>query len=302
MPLHHGLWNGSEGWPQSRRKLRSPPPNERNSPSQSQTAEFCLVAIVDDWRLAGAWLPSFRRRRGDLPAGGGKDPASSAFPCRTRIFRVARQPDILSRGYCFFSAHDSLAHGSWIVLLARGIHFFAAPRLLGIVRSFFPERESAVGRSCSGCGAVDDPGSRDRALHHGPVFESAKSGGVRGNLHGGANPGKKICVGVFVAGCFRVYASADVGVSVFVLSVVCGFGQVGHSSERREGNRGCELIVADNTISCAGGVSGLSRSCEAARLSLPPEMGLVRVAGDRCAAGVVLVVRAHRPAEGVANG
>ena len=91
-------------------------------------------------------------------------------------------PELFPVGREFFLSHAHLTFFPNVVALSlRVTHlpmevgllvwqiasiFLAAPRLLGVIWSVLPERQSAVGRSLSGCGIAVDPCLRHSALHH----------------------------------------------------------------------------------------------------------------------------------------
>ena len=110
--------------------------------------------------------------------------------------------------------------------MASGVYFSIAPRLLGTVRFVFSGRASAMGWSLSDRSVIDASGCGNGALHHGPVSESAESGGIRGNLHARANLGKEICKGFVLAGVRCLHAPFHGGVSIFFLSLVRVYGEV----------------------------------------------------------------------------
>ncbi len=118
------------------------------------------------------------------------------FPVGREFFLVARQLTLFPNLIAFSLRSNSLADGSRLVALARGIDFSAAAGMLGVVAAVLFECESTVVRSVSGSRAAVDSGRGDRAVHHGPVSESAESGGIRGSLHAGANTGEEVCAGV----------------------------------------------------------------------------------------------------------
>jgi len=214
-------------------------------------ADFCS--------RTGAWLSSFHRGCGNLFAGCREDSAPRAVPHRTRILSIACAPDAVSECSCVFFARDSSSCERWAVLVASGVDFLAAPRMLGVERTSFSERKSPPGWSLPGRRSVDDPGGGHCALHHGPVFESAEPGGVRGNLHGGTNCGEKICTGIVVAGVCGLHASADVGVSIFVLCVAARVGKIPREVDARKW--ACRSAM---DAACPRGLRGLSRSGETA--------------------------------------
>src|SRR5271154_1191948 len=106
-----------------------------------------MAAAADGGSAPGAGIPSLRGRCGNLSAGRGKDSASGVVSGGAGIFPVARQPDLFPQSDRIFSARDALAHGSGAVLVACGVNFFAAPRMLGVVRPVLLECEGEVGRS-----------------------------------------------------------------------------------------------------------------------------------------------------------
>ena len=190
--------------------------------------------------------------------------------------------------------------------MAHHVNFSASPRLLGIVQLVFPESASPVGRRLFNRSAIVDSGRRYRALHHGSVFESAESSRVRGHIHDSENAREEILAGWVVAGICRVHASVDVGLSLFVLSSVRVDGFCGHRKSWKLvdaaeccRSRGSGLV---GHSAGAGAVGCVSRSGEKARQSLHPELGLVRVIGDRCSTGIVLVVWTDSARPQVASG
>src|SRR5579863_9403050 len=130
--------------------------------------------------------------------------------------------------------------------MARLVDFSIVSRVLGVDRLAVFECEGALGRSMPDCGAINHSSGRDRALHHGSILESAKFGGLRGDLHGGTNAGEKIFARISVAGVCGRYASADVGISVFVLRLVRCHGEVRGSMEKLGWRHARELVVAGN--------------------------------------------------------
>ena len=81
---------------------------------------------------------------------------------------------------------------------------------------------------------------------------------------------KKYVQCVVVAGVCGLHASADVGVSIFVLCVAAGDGKI---REPMEGHGRARELGVDAARAC--GFFGVSRSGETARLSLHTEMGVV---------------------------
>ena len=98
-----------------------------------------------------------------------------------------------------------------------------------------------MGRSLPGRRAVVDSSGRHRALHHGPVFEPAESGGVRGNLHAVARTLETKYVRARCGSLLRPHASADGGVSVFVLRAARGDGKFESRAGSTRGDRACLL-------------------------------------------------------------
>src|ERR1700683_541242 len=125
---------------------------------------------ADSWSRVSAGLPSLLRRRRDLPAGRGEDSASRVVPSRTRVLQIARPSDAVPECGCVLSTRDSFADGSRFTLMACGVDFLTAPRLLGVNRTVFPGfEESAMGWSMSGGRALDDSRGWHRALPPGSV-------------------------------------------------------------------------------------------------------------------------------------
>src|SRR5438132_14191839 len=61
-------------------------------------------AGADGGGAAGAWVPSFCRGCGDLPARRGEDSAPGVVPGRARVFWLARVPDIVPEPHCTLAA------------------------------------------------------------------------------------------------------------------------------------------------------------------------------------------------------
>src|SRR5256885_16468516 len=74
--------------------LNLPPSSDRNLSRPTQDGN--AFAVADRGSVADAWLPSLRRRRGDLPAWSRANSEPGALPCRSGIFPVACQHDAVS--------------------------------------------------------------------------------------------------------------------------------------------------------------------------------------------------------------
>ncbi len=112
--------------------------------------------------------------------------------------------------------------------MAHRVHFSAPACLLGIIQFVFPQSAGPVGQRVFNRRAIVTSRRGHGALHHGSVFEPTESSRFRGDIHGRENAGEEILAGWVVADICRVHASADVGLSLFVLSSVRADGFCGH--------------------------------------------------------------------------
>src|ERR1700678_827850 len=158
--------------------------------SREKTPHWILPASAHGRRSAGTRISSLRRGRGNLSSGRREDPEPQFVSRDAGVFCFACQLDAFSEpDRIFYSRYASAIRG-WSICVARGLDFSIAPGLLGVEWRLLCKHESALGRSLSGGGAAHDSGRWDGALHRGPVFESAKPGGVCGDLRRNADTGK----------------------------------------------------------------------------------------------------------------
>ena len=181
------------------------------------------------------------------------------FPSGQEFFKSHASMTIFPRFNCVFSAPDALAYGVRVVLMACGVDFSIVSGVLAINWPAVFECEGALGRSMPGRSPVNDSRGWDRTLHHGSILESAKLNGLRGDFHGGANAGKKIFACIFVAGVCSRHASADVGISVFVLCLIRCHGEVRGSLEKLGRRHTREFVVAGIASRCTASSRHITR-------------------------------------------
>src|SRR6202044_4079607 len=100
--------------------------------------------------------------------------------------------------------------------VACSIDFLIAAGLLGTGGPLLCERGSTMGWSVPGGGAAYDSGCRDGPLHHGPVSESAKPGGICGDLCRDPDARKKIYSRPSMARVYGMGASPHGGFRLFL--------------------------------------------------------------------------------------
>src|SRR5450432_1151845 len=188
---------------------------DRNSSRPIQDGSAFVAA--DGSGFADARLPSLRRRRRDLSTWRGANPEPGAVPCGPGIFPVARQHDAVPEPGGIFVPPDSSAVRGRTACVACRFDFSSAFVLLAVELNSLFVRERSLGVGVPDRGVADHSRCWNCALPHGPVFESAKPGGVCGGLRCDENSGTKISSGISLDPICRGRASADVGLPFFIL-------------------------------------------------------------------------------------
>ncbi len=139
---------------------------------------------------------------------------------------------------------------------------------------FFPSARARWGGVCLVAALLSIPVSGTALYIVDQYLEPEKSGGFRRNFHAGANLGEEIRPRVSVVGFCCLYASFNVGVSLFVLLIVCSAEQIGELLEALKSRLARRVVLVANPAG-ANAFPRLSRGCQTPRLSLHSELAVV---------------------------